>query len=188
MRMSQEEKDRSHLRIIASAARLFRLGGIEGASVSDVMKDAGFTHGGFYKHFDSKDTMLVAALDRAFEEIAEMLEPKSKATEADALAADFRQFYLSDRHVASSAIGCPIAALSNDVARGAELLKARFGAGVRRIIALLTRGTSGSQRVRRIRATRQIAMMAGAVMIARASDPDTAREVLAACREPSASV
>jgi TetR/AcrR family transcriptional repressor of nem operon len=79
--------------------------------------------------------------------------------------------------------GCPIAALGGDVARGATALKARFGAGARRIIGLLARDLPGSEKARRARAARQLAMMAGAIMIARASDPETARDVLAACRE-----
>ena len=183
MRVSQDEKDRSHARIIASAARLVRARGVEGASVNDVMNDAGLTHGGFYKHFESKDALLAAALERAFEETASMLESQLGGAEAAARSTEFKSFYLSDGHVASPAIGCPIAALSGDIARGTSALKTRFGKGVRRIVDLMARGSSGSERVARARATRQLAMMAGAVMIARASDPDTARDVLAACRE-----
>lgn len=183
MRMSRDEKDRSHGRIIASAARLAREHGLDGASVNDVMKDAGMTHGGFYKHFESKDALLAAALDSAFDDISAMLGFEASKDDAADNAAGFQAIYLSDGHVASPSIGCPIAALSGDVARGAAGLKPRFGSGVRRIIALLARGGSGSERARHARATRQLAMMAGAVMIARASDQDTARDVLAACRE-----
>jgi TetR/AcrR family transcriptional repressor of nem operon len=183
MKMSREEKHRSHARIVASAARLMRQHGVEGASVNDVMTHAGLTHGGFYKHFGSKDDLLAAALDRAFDDIAEMIGPDPTPAEAPARLAAFQAFYLSDAHVATPAAGCPIAALGNDVARAATALKTQFGAGVRRVIALLARGAAGSARTQQLRATRKLAMMAGAVMIARASDPDTARAVLAACRD-----
>lgn len=186
MRVSREEKDRSHARIVASAAKLVRQLGIENASVNEVMREAGLTHGGFYKHFESKDALLDAALDHAFDEIAMMLTPGPPPGDPTALSTAFQDFYLSEGHLAATGKGCPIAALGNDVARGTMALKACFGIGVRRIIALLARGVAGSDRVRQARATRQIAMMAGAVMIARASDPETAREVLAACRGPSA--
>ena len=186
MRMSQEEKDRSHARIIASAAKLARQRGVDGASVNDVMKDAGLTHGGFYKHFESKDALLAAALKSAFDDIVDMLGPDLQEGKANPRLTEFQDFYLSDGHVASPSIGCPVAALSGDIARGTIALRARFGEGVRRIITLLARGGAGSERARRMRATRQLAMMAGAVMIARASDPDMAREVLAACRERAA--
>ncbi len=183
MRVSQQEKDRSHARIIASAARLMREQGMEGASVNDVMQAAGMSHGGFYKHFETKEALLLAALDQAFDEITDRLGPAASPADAAALSAGFNDYYLSDGHLASPGHGCPIATVSADIARGAAALKARFGAGVRRVVALLARGTSGTERARRARATRQLAMLAGALMIARASDPDTAREVLAACRD-----
>ncbi|MDT7950982.1 MAG: TetR/AcrR family transcriptional regulator [Acetobacteraceae bacterium] len=187
MRLSREEKERSHERIISSAAKLFRRDGIEGASVGDVMQDAGLTHGGFYKHFDTKEALLIAALDRAFEETLAWLGPKQPDEEPAATAGNFRKTYLSNEHVDAPSMGCPIAALGIDIARGTKQMKARFGMGVRRVVSLLARGSTGTQRMREARALRQIAMMAGAVIIARASDPDTAREVMAACRDRSAS-
>lgn len=183
MRVSQEEKDRSHQRVITSAARLVRELGIDGASVSDIMKDAGLTHGGFYKHFESKEALLIAALDQAFEETAARIGSGPDSFGPSGAGQTFQDIYLSDGHFVSTGIGCPIAALGNDVARSTAAVKARFGAGVRRIVTLLARATSGPERARRARATRQLAMMAGALMIARACDPETAREVLDACRE-----
>lgn len=182
MRMSLEEKTRSHARIVASAARLARMHGVEGASVADVMRDAAMTHGGFYKHFASKDAMLEAALDHAFTETAQRLDPDLAPAEAAARSAAFLSFYLSDLHLRTPEHGCPIATLGIDVARGTASLKQRFGAGVRRIIGLLARGTTGSDHTRRARATRDLALMVGAAIIARASDPETAALVLAACR------
>lgn len=183
MRMSREDKERSHDRIVASASRLVRERGVDGASVNDVMKDAGMTHGGFYKHFGSKDDLLAAALDEAFDEISRMLEPGLAAGDDGGVVADFQDYYLSENHLNWPSRGCPIAALGGEVARGAATVKARFGVGVRRITALLARGLTGSESVRHKRATRQLAMMAGAIIIARASDAETAREVLIACRE-----
>ena len=66
VRVSQQEKDLSHQRIVASAARLIRERGVDGAGVAEVMKDAGMTAGGFYRHFASKDDLIAAALDTAF--------------------------------------------------------------------------------------------------------------------------
>lgn len=182
MSASRDEKQKSHERIVESAAKLLREQGVEGASVAETMKAAGMTHGGFYKHFSSKDDLLAAALDQAFEEIAGMLQPGASPGEARAIAPQFQTFYLSDNHLGSPGYGCPIAALSGDVARSAMALKSRFGIGVKRIVTLLARGLPGSEKTRRDRATRQLAMMAGAIMIARASDADTARDVLKSCR------
>ncbi len=66
MRVSNAEKQKSRSRIIEAASRRFREAGIEGTGLSDIMKDAGMTHGGFYKHFEDKDALVQAALAEAF--------------------------------------------------------------------------------------------------------------------------
>ncbi len=177
MRVSQKEKERSHQRIVEGAARLIRERGIETTSVSDVMTDAGMTIGGFYKHFDSKDALAEAALRSAFDE---MIGVMTSRLGAEAALADYQSFYLSEGHVGSPGIGCPVAALSGDVARGPASLKAEFGAGVRRTIATLVDSMPGTADERVAAATRRLALLAGAVLIARASDPDTGRAVLSA--------
>lgn len=183
MRVSQQEKARSHDRIVASAARLVRERGVEGTSVNDVMRDAELTHGGFYRHFSGKDDLLAAALERSFEEIFAIVDGELEAGRdlADVMA-DYQTFYLSDEHAALPGSGCPVAAVGGDFARAPAALKEQFGAGVRRIVERLSAVMKGPAGARKARATRQFAMMAGAIMIARASDPETARAVLAACR------
>ena len=54
-----------HERIVRDAARRVRAEGLTGAAVTSVMKDAGLTHGGFYKHFGSKDELLLESLHAA---------------------------------------------------------------------------------------------------------------------------
>jgi TetR/AcrR family transcriptional repressor of nem operon len=46
---------------------------VSGAAVSAVMKGAGLTHGGFYKHFRSKDDLLLKSLREGFREIEDAL-------------------------------------------------------------------------------------------------------------------
>ena len=55
MRYAPKHKAEIHSKIVQDAARRVRAEGIAGASVSSVMRDAGLTHGGFYKHFKNKD-------------------------------------------------------------------------------------------------------------------------------------
>ena len=177
MRMSQEQKSKSLGRIVASASRLFRERGLEGASVADVMQDAGMTHGGFYKHFDSKDALVERALDDAFSGFVAAL----REGEAGQAFATYRALYLSREHVAQPGVGCPVAALGAEIARGSGALKAAFGANVRRVIDAITGSRKGAAAARRTAALREFSMLVGAVIIARASDPDLADEVLAAC-------
>ena len=55
------------------ASRRVRTEGLNGAVVGAVMRDAGLTHGGFYKHFRTKEDLLVESLTEAFREIEETL-------------------------------------------------------------------------------------------------------------------
>lgn len=178
MRVSESEKAKSHARIVTSAARLARERGLAGASVGEVMRDAGLTHGGFYRHFSDKEAMLAAALEAAFAEILELLAPREGESAAEA-AVRFGARYVSAGHVANPGIGCPIPSIGAEIGRETEALKPAFGAGVRAITARLAEGMGVDEAA----ATRRLAMMAGAVLMARASDAETAGKVLAACAE-----
>src|SRR5215475_11637245 len=73
-RTPNSHKEATHARIVAVAARALRRNGYAGVGVADVMKEAGLTHGGFYAHFDSRDALLVEALERASTESAGIAE------------------------------------------------------------------------------------------------------------------
>lgn len=182
VRVSQEEKDKTHRRIVEGASRLIRERGIVATSVADVMGDAGMTHGGFYRHFADKDALVVAALESAFGERLGELAAGFKDQSPQAAVAAYRSHYLQDGHVAAAAMGCPIPTIASDVARASSALKATFGIKVCELVALLARGMDGTAKERERSAFREIAMLAGAIMIARASDAETARDMLKACR------
>jgi TetR/AcrR family transcriptional repressor of nem operon len=184
MRVSREEKNRSHERIVEGAARIMRERGLDNTSVADVMTEAGLTHGGFYRHFGAKATLLESALERAFDEAIATLEGGPEDEFPGAVAAYFDR-YLSRGHLENPGIGCPVAALGGDIARGDGSLKAAFGKGVNRFIAAVAKGMTGSSTEKRAKAARKLAMMAGAVTIARASDAETADFLLSACRDPA---
>ena len=72
MRYQPGHKVQVHRKILEDASRRVRAEGITGAAVSSVMRDAGLTHGGFYKHFGSKDDLLAESLSAAHCEHAEL--------------------------------------------------------------------------------------------------------------------
>jgi len=184
MRMSQGEKEKSHGRIVASASRLLRERGLAGASVGDVMKAAGMTHGGFYKHFESKEALIEAAIDAAFAGFVEALD----RGEPEQAVAAYRALYLSEDHKNQLGLGCPVATVGQEIGRAPDGLKAAFGRGVRHIVAALARVMKGSAQAKEAAAFREFSMLVGAMVIARASDPETARGVLAACKRRSGHV
>jgi len=59
---SRTAKAKTHRRIVNLAAKRFREHGLEGISIADLMGEAGVAVGGFYKHFDSRDDLVMEAL------------------------------------------------------------------------------------------------------------------------------
>ena len=68
MRYDEGHSEKTKNRVVKIAAAQMRKHGPDKVGVADVMGRAGLTHGGFYAHFDSKDDLIAAAVDRMFEE------------------------------------------------------------------------------------------------------------------------
>ena len=99
------------------AARSIREHGGDTSGIGTVMKKAGLTKGGFYRHFRSKDDLFVEAVARAFDEMGRgMLEVANAAPAGQALRAIIER-YLSTRHANSPGMGCVLAALGPELAR-----------------------------------------------------------------------
>jgi TetR/AcrR family transcriptional regulator, transcriptional repressor for nem operon len=182
MRVTQQEMDASHERIVEGAARLFRERGVRATSVADAMSAAGLTHGGFYRHFKTKDDLVVESLRVAFDSFASPLESRQKVEAPDRVAADFKALYLSDEHVANPGLGCPMPALGAELARESAPIKAEFSAGLKRVLDALAQAHPGTDAERQVAAARELAML-GAVVLSRASDAATGQSVLSACRK-----
>jgi len=126
MRYQPGHKVEVHRKILKDASRRVRAEGISGAAVSSVMRDAGLTHGGFYKHFRSKDELLTESLREAFQEVADRLtQAAEKSPRATAWKAIVKA-YLSREHCDHAAYGCPLAALASELARADPAMKARI--------------------------------------------------------------
>ncbi len=182
MRQSREAKAETHQAIVTEAARLFRERGIEGTSVGDVMQAASKTHGGFYRHFDSKESLLAASLETAFADMLAFMSEGFAHTPRDEAVPRFITAYLSPSMVENVGGGCPVAALAGDALRSTEAVREVFGAGTRRMIQTIANTLEGPEAERTQRAAQIFAMAAGALMIARASDADTAEMMLQAAR------
>ena len=124
MRYQSEHKAEIHQKIVKDASRRVRAEGITGAAVSAVMRDAGLTHGGFYKHFESKDKLLVESLGEAFEDIAERLVHAAGQSKPGTGWKAIVNAYLSPEHCDHVECGCPVAALAPELARADKAMKA----------------------------------------------------------------
>lgn len=181
MRVSQEEKQKSRQRIIESAARLVRERGIEGTSVADVMQAAGMTHGGFYRHFQTKEEMLEAGISSAFGQMTRLKHQLHTQLGVKGGHEAFRRLYLSAEHLKGVGKGCPVAACAAEVARMDKSIRQPFAGGIEAMLATIAEAIPGSESEKRAAAIRELAVMVGAIVMARTCDGPTANEILEIC-------
>ncbi len=117
MRYRPEHKAEIHQKIVKDASRRLRTEGLSGAAVSTVMRDTGLTHGGFYKHFESKDDLILESLHEAFREIEEILVGAAEQSRTDEPWTAIVKTYLNPDYCDHAERGCPLTALAPDLAR-----------------------------------------------------------------------
>lgn len=184
MRYRPEHKARIHQKIVTDASQRIRVEGLTGAAVSAVMRDAGLTHGGFYKHFGSKDALLMESLREAFREMADFLARAAEDSPPDTAWKTIVKAYLSPEHCDHVEYGCPLAALAPELGRADEAMKGEI---LEEMTKYKTRmlpfmpGRRAAEKERNFTAI--FSTMLGAIAIARIS-PDAAgrSRVLASAR------
>jgi TetR/AcrR family transcriptional repressor of nem operon len=191
MRLTKGQTDQNRQAILAAAERLFREHGIDGVGVADLMKAAGFTHGGFYNHFASKEALAAEACGAALARASDALE----AHLAGGKTRPWKQYveqYLSVEHRDDPATGCTLGALAGDAARQGAHVQAQFAGAVERVIEILAAylarvaGDAGERPAAlRERAVQLWSEIIGGLVLARAvaeGDPALSDEILAANR------
>lgn len=130
-RYGLEHKEAARRRMIETAGRRFKSGGIDGSGIATLVADAGLTDGAFYGHFASKDDLVAAVVTQQL---------KDQVARVDALAADlasvdaFLREYLSPAHRDDLAGGCPSAALLDEIGRCDDATKHACTDGARSMI------------------------------------------------------
>ena len=125
MRYRPEHRVEIHRKIVADASRRVRAEGLTGAAVSAVMRDAGLTHGGFYKHFRSKGDLVMESLQEAFRETAKRLAQAAEQSQPGTAWKAIVRAYLGPGHCDHPERGCPLAAMAPELARGGKQMRAR---------------------------------------------------------------
>lgn len=117
MRYPAQQKAETKAKILSVASRMFREHGAESNGIGSVMKEIGFTKGGFYRHFKNRDQLYVEAVEMAFSEMGDLMTEAARgAKEGYELEAMIRR-YLSMGHLNSPAVGCVFSTLGSDIAR-----------------------------------------------------------------------
>jgi TetR/AcrR family transcriptional regulator, transcriptional repressor for nem operon len=182
MRYGPGHKAEIHRKIVKDASRRVRAQGIPGAAVSAVMGDAGLTHGGFYKHFVSKDDLLMESLSEAFQEIAGRLADAAKQSRPGEAWKAIVKVYLSLEHCDHSECGCPLAALAPELARTGQEMKPRIAEKLIDYKGRMLPFMPGRRTADKERAFFSIfSTMIGAIEIARMLPEQAARARVLAC-------
>ncbi len=179
-------RDKTKAAIVRVARRLFNRFGFDGVSVNQIMAKAGLTHGGFYRHFESKSDLYAEAMQCFFTDPG--WDSAWEGVEIDRAAADIGpqiiRAYLSRQHFEDIDNSCPMVALPSDVARAGEGAKRAYETVFKAMIELLQSGSRGDEHPDRTIALAIAALCVGGMVIARASDGRAfADEVRDACME-----
>ncbi len=170
MRKSRQEAAETRKRIVEAASCEFRKSGIVATGLNDLMKAAGLTHGGFYKHFQSKDQLVAEACAEAVESIIGVMADQPTLNAAVAA-------YLSIWHRDNPASGCPLASIGSELARTDIKTREAATDGFEKLIDILAK-KSGTKDARR-QALVAVSAMIGALTMARVvNNPELSAEIL----------
>jgi len=182
LRLTKQQAEQNRRLIVETASRMFRLQGLENVAVADVMRESGFTHGGFYNHFKSKDELAAEAIGSAFDVAASDLSEKlaSEKHPKESLSS-FVARYLSPHHRDTKSGGCPAPALSADAARNGKAVQTAFVKGIETYLDVIAAHMDGDEQEARQQAVALFSGLVGAIMLSRAvkkSDPALSDELL----------
>jgi TetR/AcrR family transcriptional repressor of nem operon len=168
MRKSREETARTRERIIDAASEEIRANGVAGSGLAGVMKAAGLTHGGFYKHFGSKDQLVRESVARAFEQILGELRSSIKRKRPNDALATLVAEYLSAHFRDEVEKSCPLSAIGTELRRTDPGTAAIVQSGMERLISLVAQQITGvSGRQAKARAHGMVAAMVGGIVLSR---------------------
>lgn len=179
MRVSRDQARRNRKRVVETSSALFRERGVDGVGISDLMSEAGLTHGGFYKQFSSKAELVEEACALALEDTMAFwdayLEGAAKPRDA------FVRAYLGQQHCSRIGEGCLLPALAAEARREPVAIRSVFTRAIRAYADRLDQSAGAPPPQTRAEALSTLSAMVGAILLARVSDdPELAQEVLAA--------
>jgi TetR/AcrR family transcriptional repressor of nem operon len=185
MRYSKEHKQETHERIVKRAAVRLREKGAHGIGVADLMKEAGLTHGGFYAHFDSREALVIEAMEHIMERSTERWRKLGEQAPPEKRFATIVDSYLNSAHRDDPGHGCAVPTLGAEIARETPKTRKAFATKLEEMIDMLASLVpDASPKAARKQAMAAIGTMMGALVMARiAGNSEFSDEILAAGRE-----
>ena len=183
MRKSRLETARTRPHIVKTAATVVKRRGVTDAALAGLMTEAGLTHGAFYRHFASKDDLLIEALKASLAEMARRCDAALSTDQASGMSPVI-DLYLSPSHRDQVEKGCPLAALGSELARRTPRERLVVTSGFLDIIEVLAAASPSRNRRQATRdALAVFSTLLGAITLARiVSDDRLSKDILAAAR------
>jgi TetR/AcrR family transcriptional repressor of nem operon len=196
-RITQEQKQLNREKIVRAASEGFKLHGVDGIGIHELMKAAGMTNGGFYNHFSSKEDLALEVFRQGFADSLATLAAIREAHPRSARAAlhDMVDAYVSTAHRDHPEAGCPSDALAVDAGRHGSPPQAEYRRGLEGYISTITEmmlerahqgGTDVTAAEAREQAVALFSQMVGALIVSRAvaqADPALSDEILTTNRQ-----
>ena len=176
---SKAQKAKTHERIVKLASKMFREEGLAGVGIAELMKEAGLTVGGFYKHFDSRDDLVAEAVGSAFGGWQRRMDASASGgtpLSYESLIDD----YLNEAHRDNPGTGCAFGALAGEIARSDKRTRALASEQLENDLQLIAGLLPGEHKpAARSKAILTMSSLVGAMSLARAvSDRELSHEIL----------
>jgi TetR/AcrR family transcriptional repressor of nem operon len=176
LKYPKSHKEKIRDKLLYNASEQIRDLGLKNVSVKSVMRSENMTVGGFYTHFNSKDDLLIQAIQNAFAttyiEFYDKINTRTNTTWTKKVI----ESYLSHYHRDNVAISCPAATLMNDVSKASKEVRIAFESNLKKLIETF------ESRVGKDKAIGLVAMLAGGLQLARSTSNDEySNEILQAC-------
>ncbi len=179
MSYRRDHKQKTRAKIIESARILFNRHGFQDVTIDMVMKNTGLTRGGFYNHFDSKESLHSAA-------VSSFLTGRGAKWHADSgvdpsqpspqMAQQMIKGYLSPEHLADLDGHCPMIALPSDIARSNPEVRSSYQQLLLAMVSYFEDGLVNSPTNARQSALSLAALCVGGMVLARTLPDSTLAE------------
>ncbi|MCX5315749.1 TetR/AcrR family transcriptional regulator [Streptomyces sp. NBC_00154] len=175
---SQAAKAESRERVLRIAARRIREEGLTRPGVAELMNEAGLTHGGFYKHFASRDDLMNQAAALALADGESKMADAARRNREEPRTG-LIDSYLSARHRDTPGTGCAVVTLGASAGRGEAEMKEAYEKQVRGYLELISETAGGDSDEVQADAMLTLSAMVGALLMSRAvADPELSDQLL----------
>ncbi|MEO6825280.1 MAG: TetR/AcrR family transcriptional regulator [Nitrosospira sp.] len=188
MKRSKAETAQTRRRILDAAAQAFKSNGIQGTGVAEIMAAAGLTHGGFYRHFASKDQLVAEMCAVSMDIFVDAAGTAAGMSHESFL--EYIEHTLSAEYRDDTLGGCPLVAMGSELVRADAATRRAASQGFEDIVNVIAKWMPFEDpSAARVDAIFTLVSMIGAVTMSRIIDnPELSNQILDVTKKRLASL